>query len=213
MLSEQVIWVVSLQHPNPLWFSQPFGLVDRNDLRAPDIMSTLPTYQHLFENRIYQPWGGSAPSTMPDWVMGSPQGSVVAAVSAGRMRGWGMLKFPPIQSRLDYLEKLPPLFGVCLQLVPHAQSLCPSRWIRELWWVWEEKGGVMLRTGAVGSTAQSVILGGNWGSHIHISPALKKEKKKPKSEALGRIFPLAKFSSAQQKHLQKCLDNEQMNSL
>lgn len=44
MLSKQVIWIVSLQCPNPLSFSQPFGFVDRNDLRAPDIISTLPTY-------------------------------------------------------------------------------------------------------------------------------------------------------------------------
>lgn len=41
---KQMIWVVvTPQHPNPLCFSQPFGLVDRNDLRAPDVIGT-PTH-------------------------------------------------------------------------------------------------------------------------------------------------------------------------
>lgn len=139
---------------------------------------------------------------------GIPAGVSRGSVSAGRMRGWGMLKFPPIQSRLDYLEKLPPLFGLCLCPMP---SPCAHHGGSELWWVWEEKGGVMLRTAAVGSTAQSVILGGNSGVPTYTYPLTKKKKKQ--SQALGRIFPMAKFSSAQQKHLQKCLDNEQMNSL
>lgn len=46
--------LLSPQHSNPLWFSQPSGLVDRNDLRAPDTINSSPTYRNLLENKIYQ---------------------------------------------------------------------------------------------------------------------------------------------------------------
>lgn len=59
-------WLLSPQHSNPLWFSQPFGLEDRNDLRAPDIISSPPIYRNLLEIWIYQLWGGNTQSTMSD---------------------------------------------------------------------------------------------------------------------------------------------------
>lgn len=114
-LSKQVMQVVSLQHPNPQCFPQPFGLVDRNDLRAPNIISTLPTSKSAGEWDLPAVrWKGSrcpvGSQTLLGWVL--------AAGGAAGIRGGQCSTF--LQ-----LEKLPALSDLCPPWL--ARSLCHLR--------------------------------------------------------------------------------------
>lgn len=191
-LSKQVMQVVSLQHPNPQCFPQPFGLVDRNDLRAPNIISTLPTCKSAGEwdlpavrwSRSKCPAGSQI-----------PLGSVLAAGGAAGIRGWGMLNFPPAGETSCPAWSLPSL--ACTVPVPISgrdQGGCEGR---------REGGGRESCSGLEQRAHSPLCLGETLVfPHTHI-PCLKNQK----AQALSRICTMDKLPAFVLQHSRKTCRN------
>lgn len=139
--------------------------------------------------------------------MGSLLGSLVAAGCAGRVRGWGTPNLPPIQFRLDYLEKLPPCLTSALGLQP-GHSPCAHLRSESFGGCGRRKEESHSELGLWGPQPCQSLWGKLCCSHIHTYGDMKKNRLWVGFAQW--ISSLLLLSSAQKKDLQKCLNNEQV---
>lgn len=170
MLPKQVIWVVSLQCPNPLWFSpqSPLALWTGVTLELLTQSALYPLTNTClrirFTNHEVKMLQG------PHWVLGPLLGSVLTAGCAGRMRvRSAKLSSHPLQAGLPGTTSCP-VWSLPLACTPCTAPVPISADPRALEDMRGE-GRSQAQSWSCGVQSPVSQFGGKlWCSHIHISP-------------------------------------------